>query len=66
MPWSSGDATRFKKGLSEKQSRKWAHVANSTLLRTGSEAAAIRAANGVTRGSVQRRLKRDLQAKRGV
>lgn len=55
MPWTWEDASKHKKGLSEKQSKQWARVANSVLKRCmekgGSEescaASAIRQANGV-------------------
>jgi hypothetical protein len=62
MPWTSRDAYRHTKSAStpEKQ-RQWAHVANSELQRTGDEALAIRAANGVVgkggRSSTKRRRK---------
>lgn len=59
MPWSPEDSVRFKKGIgSDKSKRRWADVANSVLQRTGSESAAIRAANGVTRDAIKRRLTR--------
>jgi hypothetical protein len=53
MPWSPADSRRHKKGLSPKQQRQWAHVANSMLSRClargGSqstcEGRAVRAAN---------------------
>lgn len=64
MPWSPGDASKHKKGLSPATARKWAEVANSTLQRTGDEGAAIRAANGVTRGSIKRRLEERKQSGR--
>lgn len=54
MPWTANDAERFKKGLSAKQKRQWAAVANSTLaecmeVRNDEKACAgraVRAANG--------------------
>ena len=49
MPWTSGDADRFKKGLSESQKGRWAAVANSVLEQSGDEGKAIRAANGAIR-----------------
>lgn len=59
MPWSPQDAERFKRGITgAKAKRKWAHVANQVLAKTGKESAAIRAANGVTRDAVVRRLKK--------
>src|SRR5262252_5352007 len=33
MPWTAADAKKHKKGLSPKQSRQWAHVANAALKR---------------------------------
>lgn len=33
MPWTAADASKHKKGLSAKQARQWAHVANSALAR---------------------------------
>ena len=48
MPWSPDDATRFtKKATTAKLKRQWRDVANSELAQHGSEAAAIKAANGV-------------------
>lgn len=55
MPWTAKDASRHKKGLSSKQARQWAAVANSVLaacLRDGGTDAtcagkAIQQANGV-------------------
>jgi hypothetical protein len=54
MPWSPSDAKRHKKGLSPKQARKWAHIANGVLRRcladggsvAACEASAVRQANG--------------------
>ncbi len=46
MPWTAKDADKFKKGLSPKQKRKWAAIANSALKRTGNEGIAIKSANG--------------------
>jgi putative serine protease XkdF len=51
MPWVAADADRHKKGLSAKQKRQWAHVANSALARcqaesgTDCEGRAVRQAN---------------------
>jgi Putative phage serine protease XkdF len=51
MPWVAADADRHKKGLSAKQKRQWAHVANSALERcqaesgTDCEGRAVRQAN---------------------
>lgn len=53
MPWKPKDAHRHKKGLSDKQARQWAHVANSALAscladkvkRDICEASAVRQAN---------------------
>ena len=48
MPWEAGDAARHDKGAkTAKQKRQWAHVANSTLAKTGDEGRAVRAANSV-------------------
>lgn len=55
MPWTPADAKRFKKGLSAKQARQWAHVANAARAacikrgRTASfcDGAAVRQANSV-------------------
>ena len=48
MPWSASDATSStKKARTPKLKREWAHVANSELKRTGDDALAKRAANGV-------------------
>ena len=58
MPWSSGDASKHKKGLGPGSSKKWADVANSVLAESGDEGKAIRIANSVTKGSIQRRLRR--------
>lgn len=58
MPWNPNDADRFKKGLSPSSKRRWAEVANEVLKKTGSESSAIKAANGVTRDAVARKLKK--------
>lgn len=47
-----------KKGLSDKQNRKWEHVYRDVLQRTGSVKKAKMAANGVTRETMDRYLKR--------
>ena len=48
MPWTSKDAKRHThKAKSAKSKRKWAHVADSILERTGDEARAVRGANSV-------------------
>jgi hypothetical protein len=58
MPWSPGDAQRFKRGLSKESQRKWAKVANSALKQYGDESKAIRTANSQVRNSaIDRRLK---------
>ena len=57
MPWKPEDAERHKKGLSEKQKRAWAEIANSALkscLASGEkesvcEARAIRIANAMVK-----------------
>ena len=33
MPWTANDADKHKKGLSEKQRKRWAAVANAVLKR---------------------------------
>lgn len=63
MPFSSGDATRFKRDVnSDGQKERWARIANSVLKRTGDEGRAIRAANANSKSSsnksVSRRLKK--------
>ena len=56
MPWKPGDAKRHtKKAKSAKAQRQWKSVANSVLDRTGDEAAAIRAANGVIKKAKAKR-----------
>jgi cation transport regulator ChaB len=55
MPWTWEDAEKYKKGLSEKQAKQWARIANSVLERClkkgGKEedcaASAVKQANGV-------------------
>ena len=55
MPWTATDAKDYKKGLTEKQSKQWARIANSVLkkeLKAGklekeAAASAIKQANGV-------------------
>jgi hypothetical protein len=52
MPWNSSNAKEFtKKAKSPKSQRKWAHVANAVLAKTGDEGSAIRQANAVVRNS---------------
>ncbi len=66
MPWTPQNAHKHKKGLTDKQARKWSYVANSVLEKTGSESRAVRAANSQTKragnapnsGAIERRLKR--------
>lgn len=57
MPWSPQQAERFKKGLSSKQKNKWSHVANSALQRGNSKASAVKQANAVSKGAIERRMK---------
>jgi hypothetical protein len=46
MPWTAAEATSHTKSANTaKKKRQWAHVANSMLESTGSEAKAIKAAN---------------------
>jgi hypothetical protein len=67
LPWTPADARRHKRGLSAKQARQWAHVANSMLKscmdRGGSqsrcEGRAVRAANAAV-GTPARPVKHDL------
>jgi hypothetical protein len=48
MPWSADEASsKTKKAKTAKQKRQWKDVANSSLKRGDSEAAAIKKANGV-------------------
>lgn len=48
MPWGAGDASsKTHKANTPKKQRQWAHIANSELARTGDDATAIKAANGV-------------------
>jgi hypothetical protein len=52
MPWTSREAKKHdRKANTPKKRRMWSHVANSVLKRTGSDAAAVRAANGVVKKS---------------
>jgi uncharacterized protein YdaT len=71
MPWSPNDADRFKKGLSDKQKRQWAAIANAALQRGSGESSAIRQASGSLRsGAVEsaarRRLKQKMNTKSSV
>ncbi len=59
MPWSSGDAKRFKKDISPGATDKWAAIANKVLAETGDEGKAVRIANGSTRAAIKRRLNSD-------
>jgi hypothetical protein len=58
MPWQASDASKHKKGLSAKQARTWAKVANSALARcqaageSDCEGSAIRQANSAVDKSV--------------
>lgn len=61
MPWSSGDAKRFKRGLGRGSSEKWASIANSVLAKSGDESKAIRIANNATRAAIKRRLTKSQQ-----
>ena len=59
MPWTAADAERHHKGLTPKQKRQWAHVANGALKRCQDaggddcEGRAIRQANSVVSKAVQ-------------
>lgn len=49
MPWTAASAKRHdKQAKTAKLKRKWAHIANSVLESTGSDARAIKAANAKT------------------
>lgn len=49
MPWTAKQATKHdKQAKTAKQKRRWAHIANSVLKSTGSEARAVKAANAKT------------------
>jgi Putative phage serine protease XkdF len=58
MPWTAADSSTHKKGLSAKQARQWAHVANSALARcqeageSDCDGKAIRIANAAVDKSV--------------
>lgn len=63
MPWTARDAYRHTKAASTPDlQRQWAHVANSELERTGDEALAIRAANGVVGKGGGKQRKRKAQS----
>jgi hypothetical protein len=59
MPWTAADADKHSKGLSAKQKRQWAHVANAALKRCQDagkddcEGSAIRQANSVVGKSLE-------------
>lgn len=57
MPWSSGDATRFKKDISPGSKDRWAAIANSILKQGGDEGKAVRVANLKTRSIRSRGIK---------
>lgn len=64
MPWSPNDADRFKKGLSDKQKRQWAAIANAALQRGSDESSAIRQASGSLRsGALESAARRRMQKK---
>jgi hypothetical protein len=64
MPWNPGDSVRFKRGLSEKQQRIWARIANSALEGGASESSAVRQASGSLRsGGIESAARRKLQKK---
>lgn len=61
MPWTPEQARKHNKGLSNQSAEKWSRIANSVLSRTGSDAQAIRVANGAVKPSskaIQQRLAR--------
>jgi uncharacterized protein YdaT len=45
MPWTAADAEKYQKGLTKKQRRKWAAIANAIFESTKDEANAIKIAN---------------------
>lgn len=49
MPWTAKDADKHNKGLSPKQKRVWAQVANHTLAATQDDGRAIREANAAVK-----------------
>jgi uncharacterized protein YdaT len=52
MPWTSETfKSRHNKGLSGKQARRAAKIANAHLRKTGNEGAAIRIANAAVKGN---------------
>ena len=66
MPWNPEDAEQHKKGLTDKQKRKWAAVANSALKRGSDEGSAVRqasAAAGSNPGKFAAVAKRKLKEK---
>lgn len=65
MPWSAGDAERFKKGLNPEQKARWAAIANAALKSGSSESSAVRQASGSisSPGKIQTAAKRRLTAK---
>ena len=55
MPWNPGDATRFKKDVSNPE--RWAEIANAVLRDSGNEGQAIRIANLKTRSNASRGIR---------
>jgi uncharacterized protein YdaT len=49
MPWTPKEAKTKKKGLSKKESAKWASIANAVLEKSGDEGKAIRIASSRTK-----------------
>lgn len=60
MPWtpSDGPSRHTKRAQSGVQRRQWSDIANGILKRGGSEASAIRQANGVLKRESGRKAKR--------
>lgn len=55
MPWNAGDATRFKKDVSNPA--RWAEIANAVLREGQDEGQAIRIANLKTRSKAARGIR---------
>ncbi len=51
MPWDASDAKRHTKKATGKKADQWSAVANAVRERTGSDAQAVRTANGVIKAN---------------
>jgi hypothetical protein len=51
MPWSTADAHRHKRGMTEREAGLWAKTANAARKHYGDDATAIRVANSVVDSS---------------